>query len=126
MSLAERREAGEVVARNARMLLNHVNDLLDMSGIEAKKLTIDLVDMDVAALVRFVTSHCSVLAVERNIQVEVGCEEGVRRRRGSREVAARADEPRWQPVQLHSEQPVDTSTLERALNSAYGDGGHLS
>ena len=43
-----------------------------MSGSRWKKLTIDLVDMDVAALVRFVTSHCSVLAVERNIQAEVG------------------------------------------------------
>ena len=37
MSLAERREAGEVVARNARMLLKHVNDLLDMSRIEAQQ-----------------------------------------------------------------------------------------
>jgi PAS domain S-box-containing protein len=74
MSLAERREAGEVVARNARMLLKHVNDLLDMSRIEAKKLTIDLVDTDVAALVRFVTSHFSVLAVERNIRFEVDAE----------------------------------------------------
>ena len=38
MSLAQRREAGAVVARNARMLLKHVNDLLDMSRIDAKKL----------------------------------------------------------------------------------------
>ena len=74
MSLAERREAGEVVARNARMLLKHVNDLLDMSRIEAKKLKIDLVDTDVAALVRFVTSHFSVLAVERDIQFAVDAE----------------------------------------------------
>ena len=74
MSLAERREAGEVVARNARMLLKHVNDLLDMSRIEAKKLTIDLVDTDVAALVRFVASHFSVLAAERSIQFEVDAE----------------------------------------------------
>ena len=75
MSLAERREAGEVVARNARMLLKHVNDLLDMSRIEAKKLKIDLVDSDVAALVRFVASHFSALAVERRIQFEVDAEQ---------------------------------------------------
>ena len=75
MSLAERREAGEVVARNARMLLKHVNDLLDMSRIEAKKLKIDLVDTDVAALVRFVASHFSALAVERGIQFEVDAEQ---------------------------------------------------
>ena len=75
MSLAERREAGEVVARNARMLLKHVNDLLDMSRIEAKKLKIELVDTDVAALVRFVASHFSVLAGERNIRFEVDAEQ---------------------------------------------------
>ena len=75
MSLAERREAGEVVARNARMLLKHVNDLLDMSRIEAKKLKIELVDTDVAALVRFVASHFSALAVERGIQFEVDAEQ---------------------------------------------------
>ena len=75
MSLAERREAGEVVARNARMLLKHVNDLLDMSRIEAKKLTIDLVDTDVASLLRFVASHFSVLADERRIQFGVDAAE---------------------------------------------------
>jgi len=74
MSLAERREAGEVVARNARMLLKHVNDLLDMSRIEAKKLRIDLVVTDVAALLRFVSSHFSGLAAERSIQFEVDAE----------------------------------------------------
>ena len=41
MSLAQRRESGQVVARNARMLLKHVNDLLDMSKIEARKLKIE-------------------------------------------------------------------------------------
>src|SRR6188508_249150 len=75
MSLAERREAGAVVARNARMLLKHVNDLLDMSRIEAKKLKIDLVDTDVAALLRFVASHFSALAAERSIQFEVDAEQ---------------------------------------------------
>ena len=44
MSLAQRRESGQVVARNARMLLKHVNDLLDMSKIEARKLKIELQD----------------------------------------------------------------------------------
>ena len=71
MSLAERREAGEVVARNARMLLKHVNDLLDMSRIEANKLTIDLVDTDVAALVRFLASHFAVLGSDRQIAFSV-------------------------------------------------------
>ena len=75
MSLAERRDIGDVVARNARMLLKHVNDLLDMSRIEAKKLKIDLVDTDVSALLRFVTSHFSALAVEQGIHFETDANE---------------------------------------------------
>ena len=64
MELAQRREAGQVVARNARMLLKHVNDLLDLSKLEARKLKIDLHESDVAALVRFVASHFAVLAAD--------------------------------------------------------------
>ena len=71
MTLAERRESGQVIARNARMLLKHVNDLLDMSKIEARKLKVDLVETDVAALLRFLASHFSVLAAERKIDYEV-------------------------------------------------------
>ena len=71
MSLAQRRDAGEVIARNARMLLKHVNDLLDMSRIEANKLSIEPVDTDVAALVRFLASHFAVLASDRRIEFSV-------------------------------------------------------
>lgn len=45
MVLARRREATQVMARNARMLPKHVNALLDMSKLEAGKLKIDLQDM---------------------------------------------------------------------------------
>ena len=58
------------------MLLKHVNDLLDMSKLEAGKLKIELQDTDVAALVRFLASHFGVLAADRQIDY-VG-----RRRRG--------------------------------------------
>ena len=71
MSLAQRRESGQVVARNARMLLKHVNDLLDMSKIEARKLKVELQDSDVAALVRFLASHFAVLAADRGIEYTV-------------------------------------------------------
>ena len=47
------------------MLLKHVNDLLDISKLEAGKLKIELQDTDVAALVRFMASHFDVLAAER-------------------------------------------------------------
>jgi PAS domain S-box-containing protein len=68
MSLQQRREAGQVVARNARMLLKHVNDLLDISKLEARKLKIELQDTDVCALVRFLASHFAVLAADRKIE----------------------------------------------------------
>ena len=71
LSLADRREAGQVVARNARMLLKHVNDLLDMSKLEAKKLTIELSVADVAALLRLLASHFAVLAADRRIELVV-------------------------------------------------------
>ena len=67
MSLAQRHECGQVVVRNARMLLKHVNDLLDMSKVEARKLKLELHDSDVAALVRFLASHFAVLAADRGI-----------------------------------------------------------
>ena len=67
MELGQRRELGQVVARNARMLLKHVNDLLDMSRLEARKLKIDLSETDVAALVRVLASHFAVLASDRQI-----------------------------------------------------------
>jgi PAS domain S-box-containing protein len=75
MALSERREAAQVTARNARMLLKHVNDLLDMSKLEAGKLKIELQDTDVAALVRFLGSHFGVLAAERNIDYAIEAKE---------------------------------------------------
>jgi len=71
LSLAERRASAEVVARSARMLLKHVNDLLDISKLEAGKLKIELSDIDVAAQVRFLASHFAVLAAERGIDYVV-------------------------------------------------------
>ena len=71
MQPAERRESAEIVVRNARMLLKHVNDLLDISKLEAGKLKIELHDTDVATLVRFVASHFAVLASERGVAYTV-------------------------------------------------------
>ncbi len=71
MALPERRERAQVIERNARMLLKHVNDLLDMSRIEAGKLKIELQDTDVAALLRLLASHFAMLAAERGIDYAV-------------------------------------------------------
>jgi PAS domain S-box-containing protein len=67
MTPDQRRESAGVIGRNARVLLKHVNDLLDLSKLEAGKLKIELQDTDVAALVRLVASHFEVLAHDRAI-----------------------------------------------------------
>ena len=67
----QQRETMQVILRNARMLLKHVNDLLDVSKLEAGKLRIELQNTDVAALVRVMGSHFDVLAAERGITFEV-------------------------------------------------------
>ena len=64
-----------MIARNARMLLKHVNDLLDLSKLEAGKLKIELQDADVSALVRLVASHFAVLAADRRIDYVVDADD---------------------------------------------------
>jgi PAS domain S-box-containing protein len=75
MPLPQRRECGQVIARNARMLLKHVNDLLDVSRLEAGKLKIELQDADVAGLVRFLASNFAVLAADRKIDYTVNADQ---------------------------------------------------
>jgi PAS domain S-box-containing protein len=75
ITLDERRESAHVIARNARMLLKHVNDLLDLSKLEAGKLKIELQDADVSALVRLVASHFAVLAADRHITYTIDASE---------------------------------------------------
>ena len=73
----ERREAASVIARNARILLKHVNDLLDLSKLEAGKLKIELEDANLGALIRLIASHFDVLAQERTIDYELEVPDGV-------------------------------------------------
>ena len=58
----------QVIARNARMLLKHVNDLLDMSKLEAGKLKIELQDDRRRRAGAFLASHFDVLAAERGVE----------------------------------------------------------
>lgn len=61
----------EVMARNARTLLKHVNDLLDVSKLEAGKLHPDYVEVDFAETVRVVAANFDGLARERLITYTV-------------------------------------------------------
>src|SRR5574340_928760 len=57
----------EVIVRNARTLLRHVNDLLDVSKLEAARMHAEYAQTDVARLARFVAGHFETLASDKHI-----------------------------------------------------------
>jgi PAS domain S-box-containing protein len=61
----------ETVRRNARLLLRHVNDLLDASKLEVGKMSLETDAVDVGQLVRRVAAHFESLGEERHIRYEV-------------------------------------------------------
>ena len=67
---AQRRDL-DIVERNARMLLKHVNDLLDIAKLEAGELQLQYATVDIARLTRFVASHFEALADEKGIDLTV-------------------------------------------------------
>jgi signal transduction histidine kinase/FixJ family two-component response regulator len=64
----------EVVDRNARMLLRQVNDLLDESKLEAGRMEVDYIELDVAEQVRqaagFFESRAADLEIDFQVQAE--------------------------------------------------------
>jgi diguanylate cyclase (GGDEF)-like protein/PAS domain S-box-containing protein len=68
----------DVIARNARTLLRHVNDLLDVSKLEAARMEAEYVDIDLVRLVRFVAGHFEVLAQEQGITYSIKTPEQLR------------------------------------------------
>ena len=67
-SPSERRDL-QVVERNARLLLKHVNDLLDVSKLEAGRLELRYSEVNLPELLGFVASHFEALAEERGIHL---------------------------------------------------------
>jgi signal transduction histidine kinase len=61
----------EVVRRNAKTLLKQVNDLLDISKLEAGRMNAKYSEADLAKVVRLVAFHFDALARERNIRYTV-------------------------------------------------------
>ena len=60
------RQALAVVQRNARLLLAHVTDLLDLAGLEAGKAAVAYAEVDLSGLVRQVADHFTSFAHERH------------------------------------------------------------
>ena len=67
----ETRHNAEVVARNARLLLRHVNDLLDVAKLEARKMQVQYQPVNLAELVRHTAEHFDALAHERRVSFVV-------------------------------------------------------
>lgn len=61
----------DLVLRNARVLLGHVNDLLDASKIEASKLQLEYRPVNLARVVRLISNNFETLALDRGIQFAV-------------------------------------------------------
>jgi PAS domain S-box-containing protein len=88
----ERRRDLEVVERNARTLLKHVDDLLDLSRLEAGRMQARYAEVDLARLARFVASHFEVLAGERRVALTIEAPESS---------VAQADSEKFQRVLLN-------------------------
>jgi signal transduction histidine kinase len=61
----------DVALRNARMLLKHVNDLLDISKIEAGRMKPDYVATDLGKVLRVTAAHFEGLAQDRRVNFTV-------------------------------------------------------
>jgi signal transduction histidine kinase len=70
LDAAQRRDI-ELVLRNARTLLKHVNDLLDVARLDAGKMVPSYTRTDLAQLVRLVAAHFDGLADERDMDYTV-------------------------------------------------------
>ena len=60
-----------VIERNGRTLLGHVDDLLEVSKLEAQEIELRYAQTDLAQLVRFVAGHFAELAQEKNIALTI-------------------------------------------------------
>lgn len=63
------RENVEIINRSGAHLLNLINDVLDMSKIEAGRMSLDLEDFDLGALVRDITDMMGVRAKDKAISL---------------------------------------------------------
>ena len=63
---AQRRDL-EVVSRNARTVLKHVNDLLDIARMEAGKMKLRYAEVDLAQTARVLASHFESVIAERGL-----------------------------------------------------------
>jgi signal transduction histidine kinase len=73
----EHRHDLEIVDRNARLLLKQVNDLLDVSKLEAGKMALNYAQVDLAQLVRLTAANFDGLAQDKQITFTVDAPESL-------------------------------------------------
>lgn len=66
-----------LVDRNARLLLKQVNDLLDVSKLEAGKMVLHYTQVDLSQLVRLTAANFDGLAQEKNITLTIDAPESL-------------------------------------------------
>ncbi|HZS78746.1 MAG TPA: ATP-binding protein [Ktedonobacteraceae bacterium] len=67
----EQRQSLQIIERNAVMLLKQVNDLLDITKLEARRMELHYSVIDLAQTLQFCASHFDSMAQERDLAFEV-------------------------------------------------------
>jgi signal transduction histidine kinase/DNA-binding NarL/FixJ family response regulator len=70
-NLSERRDCLEIIRRNGRHLLDLINDVLDISKIEAGQMTVERISCELPQLLAEVVSMMRPRAVDRGLDFEV-------------------------------------------------------
>ncbi len=65
------------IARNARLLLGHVNDLLDVSKLAAGAMHLEYAEIDLAPLIKLVAGQFEVVAQDKHIVLSVDTPEAL-------------------------------------------------
>lgn len=79
LSNTQRVECVETIRRNGQHLLSLINDILDLSKIEAGKMSIEMIDCDPMQVVREVESLMRVRATEKHLKFAVIAESNLPR-----------------------------------------------
>jgi CheY-like chemotaxis protein len=74
MSTSERLNSVEVIKRNGRLLSNIINDILDLSKVEAGKLEVEVVDVPFDEVMKEISSILNLEATEKGITLKVTSE----------------------------------------------------
>jgi signal transduction histidine kinase/HAMP domain-containing protein len=75
-------EVLERVAKNGRHLLNLINDVLDLSKIEAGRLSLSLDDYSIQDIIQTVFTSVKPLAVEKNLELKMAVSEVLKTGKG--------------------------------------------